>query len=772
MMGKTIFTLFLIFTSCLGMSQDIHIRGFVKESGSGEELIEVNVFDVNSQRGTTTNEKGYYKLTVPPGGGKLVYSYVGYNSDTIFWSASADTVIHIRLDESVQLNTITVSTGKKESIQETNQASRHELTRDQMEQLPALLGEVDVLKSLQLLPGIQGGTEGTAGVFVRGGSIDQNLILVDGVPIYNPTHVLGLFSTFNSDAIDHVSITKGGFPARFGGRLSSVIEVNLKEGDLEEFHGAGQIGLISSKLMVEGPIVPEKTSFLLSGRRSYTDLIARPVIKYTRKESEDNMIPAAYFHDINLKVRHRFNDKNKLVFSGYFGGDHYGVQQKGEIEETNAHVNWGNYLGNLTWSHRLTPGIFTSASVNYSRYRLENNIEYTFTKNEVRDYFNSVYQSGIDDLGAKYSMNFAAGRHHDIRLGVEWTHHTYTPGALTYGYELEEEQMSVDFSQDGITSHERSFYVEDNLQYGPLSMNAGVHFSQFFTDGTLYHSVQPRVSMRLMLPDQWALKLSYAQMEQYINLLASESLSLPSDLWVPSTARIRPQNSWQSVAGIAKTLWKDYEVSVEGYYKEMNNVLSYQPGVSFILDVASTENWQNKISQGRGWAYGGEFLFQKKMGSMTGWIAYSLTWNYRRFDDINDGKIFPFKYDRRHDVSVVLTQELSEKWSLSGVWIYGSGNAYSLQDTYFPVPDEYFGHPGGYLVYDKKNNYRMSDYHRLDISAQRRSEKKWGETIWNFGAYNAYFRKNPFYINQDLDGTIKEVSVLPIIPYISWGFKF
>ena len=771
-MGKTFFSLLLVFTCFWGMSQDIHIRGFVKEAGTGDELIAVNVLDINSQRGTSTNEKGYYKLTVPPGEGSLVFSYVGYDRDTVFWSASADTVIHIRLDKAVKLNTITVRSDKTEKIEESNQVSRNELSREEMEKIPALFGEVDVMKSLQLMPGVQSGTEGTAGVFVRGGSIDQNLILVDGVPIYNPTHVLGIFSTFNSDAIDNISITKGGFPARYGGRLSSVIEVNLKEGDRREFHGAGQIGLISSKLTLEGPIVPNKTSFLISGRRSYTDLIARPVIKHTRKDSENDILPAAYFHDINLKIHHRFNEKNKLAFSGYFGGDHYGVNQKDDIEETNAHVTWGNYLGTLTWSHRLTPGIFTNAAITYSRYRLENDIEYTFTKSDVRDYFNSIYQSGIDDLGVRYSMNFAAGKHHELRLGVEWTHHSYTPGALTYGYELEQEKISVDFSQEGMTSQERTFYVEDNLQYGPLSMNAGFHFSQFFTDGTLYHSVQPRVSMRLMLPDKWALKFSYAQMEQYINLLASESLSLPSDLWVPSTASIRPQNSWQGVAGIAKTLWKDYEVSVEGYYKEMNNVLSYQPGVSFILDVASTENWQNKISQGRGWAYGGEFLFQKKSGRTTGWIAYTLSWNYRRFDDINDGKIFPFKYDRRHDVSVVLAQQLSEKWSLSGVWIYGSGNAYSLPDTYFPVPGEYFGHPGGYSVYDQKNNYTMSDYHRLDISAERKSQKKWGETFWNFGAYNTYFRKNPFYVSQDLDGTIKEVAVLPIIPYVSWGFKF
>ncbi len=772
MTGKIFCTLILVFSGLWCQSQEIHIRGYVKEAETDMGLMAVNILDLTSQRGTTTNEDGYYKLTLPAGHGKLVFSYVGYNRDTIIWSARNDTVIHMKMVKSLTLQTVTVQSDRRESMEDQIQMSQNEIQASEIKQIPSLLGEADVLKSLQLLPGVQGGMEGTAGIFVRGGSIDQNLILVDGVPIYNPTHVLGIFSTFNADAIDNVSITKGGFPARYGGRLSSVVEVNLREGDLEEFHGAGQIGLISSKLLLEGPIIPNKSSFLVSARRSYTDLIARPIIKMTRSGSDNSVLPAAYFHDVNLKLLHRFNDKNRLEFSGYMGADNYGVQRRDSIETTNASVNWGNYLGTLTWTHMLTPRIITNASIIYSRYRLDNDIEYTFSKKDIRDYFNSLYHSGIDDIGIKYAMDFVPGSRHAIRLGMEWTYHRYTPGALTYGYKLEEEQVSVDFNQQGMTSQERNFFLEDEMEYGPLKLNAGFHFSQFFTNGKLYFSFQPRLSTRINLPGGWAFKASYAQMEQYINLLTSESLSLPSDLWVPSTDRIEPQSSWQAATGIARTLWEDFELTLEGYYKEMENVLSYQPGVSFILDVASTEDWQNKISQGEGQAYGGELLFRKNTGRTTGWLAYTLSWNDRKFDDINGGKPFPFKYDRRHDINLVLKHQLNERWSFSSIWIYGSGHAYSIPDTHYPIPGEYFGQSGEYAVYQRKNNYQMSDYHRLDISISRKNDKKWGETFWTFGVYNTYFRKNPLYVSQDLEGTVKEVAVLPIIPYVTWGFKF
>src|SRR5690625_3884218 len=314
--------------------------------------------------------------------------------------------------------------------------------------------------------------------------------------------------------------------------------------------------------------------------------------------------------------------------------------------------------------------------------------------------------------------------------------------------------------------------MADDIEVARFKINAGLHYSQFITEGEFYHSLQPRLSLRYKISPRWALKASYATMTQYINLLTSEALSLPTDLWVPSTQTIRPQTSWQGAIGAATTLWKDFEFSVEGYYKEMQNVLSYKPGVSFILDAVSDTDWESQITQGFGWSYGLELMFQKKFGRTTGWIGYTLSKNDRRFDEINRGEIFPFKYDRRHDLSIVLSRDLSKRWSFSGAWIYGTGNAYSIPDAYFPTPDLYPEFNGGYGVYSQKNNYRMSDYHRLDISFKRTKEKKWGETAWTFGAYNTYFRKNPFFVFQDFDGKLKEVAVLPIIPYFSWGFKF
>ncbi len=765
--------LFLLVTNTFG--QRVTISGYVEETGSGEKLIGANIFDPITQLGTTTNNYGFYSLTVPSGEGILVCSYVGYQTDSVEWTATGNIQIDFHLSSAVQLETVEIQAERVRRIEEESQMSRNEIPVEQIRKLPAFLGETDVLKTLQLLPGVQSGTEATSGIYVRGGSIDQNLILVDGVPIYNPTHVLGIFSSFNSDAIKSLSITKGGFPARFGGRLSSIVEVNMRDGHLNEFHGSGQIGLISSKLLLEGPIIRKKSSFLVSIRRSYIDIIGRPIAKMAQKTKKEKVIPTAFFHDINLKANHRFNDRHRLVFSGYFGADNYGAKYNDITTSTNAYVKWGNYLGSLNWNHRMAPKLFANTTLVYTRYQLNNDITYSYSEGESEESLNSLYFSGIEDIGLRYSLDYVPDSHHSLKMGIGWTHHIYSPGALTYRYKLGNESDNRNFNQDHLRSQEGAIYIEDDMEFGPLKMNVGLHYSTFLTAQKFYHSLQPRLSMRYKFPGAWALKASYASMAQYINLLTSEALSLPTDLWVPSTDRIRPQTSWQVAIGGAKTLWQDYELSIEGYYKKMNHVLSYKPGVSFIIDPVTTADWQEKITQGRGWSYGAEFLFQKKFGRTTGWLAYTLSWNNRQFDGINRGEVFPFKYDRRHDISVVLSQDLSDRWSFSGAWIYGTGNAYSIPDSYFPAPFGYFSNNGGYSVYAGKNNYRMSDYHRLDVSFRRTKEKRWGESFWTFGAYNVYSRMNPFFIIQSDDfyhKKLEEISILPIIPYFSWGFKF
>ncbi len=768
---------FVAFTLLISQAQaqNITLSGYVEESGSGEKLIGANLVDLATQQGATTNEYGFYSLTLPIDSGHLVVSYVGYQRDTIAWTAEEDVNIDVRLRRAIQLETVEIQAERVRRIEDESQMSRNEIPVEQIEKLPAFLGETDVLKTLQLMPGVQSGSEGTSGIYVRAGSIDQNLILVDGVPIYNPTHVLGIFSSFNSDAIKSVSITKGGFPARYGGRLSSVVEVNMRDGHLNEFHGSGQIGLISSKLLLEGPIVREKSSFLVSIRRSYIDIIGRPIARIAQKEKKEKVLPTAFFHDINLKANHRFNDQHRLVFSGYYGADRYGAKYTDPTNHTNAHVEWGNYLGSLNWNHRIAPKLFANTTVTYSRYRLNNDITYTDSDGENSESFNSLYFSGIEDVGLKYAVDYAPDNRHFLKMGLGMTHHTYSPGALTYRYDFGTEKDHREFNQDHLSSFEGAIFVEDDMEFGALRMNAGLHYSTFLTEGEFYHSLQPRFSTRYKFPGDWSLKASYASMSQYLNLLTSEALSLPTDLWVPSTGRIPPQSSWQVAIGGAKTLWKDYELSIEGYYKEMENVLSYKPGVSFIIDPVSSTDWQEKITQGRGTSYGAEFLFQKKFGRTTGWLAYTLSWNTRQFDVINRGEVFPYKYDRRHDISIVLAHDLSDRWSFSGAWIYGTGNAYSIPDANFPMITGLFEGSNNYSVYSEKNNYRMSDYHRLDVSFKRSKKKKWGTTSWTFGAYNAYSRMNPFFVMEG-DGLfgrgLQEVAILPVIPYFSWGFKF
>ncbi|GAA5219631.1 TonB-dependent receptor [Membranihabitans marinus] len=758
------------------IAQTATVSGYIEETGSGEKIIGANILEMNSLKGTVSNIYGFYSLSLPVGQQRLIFSYVGYQSDTIVLNVSRDTSINLRMSDAVQLAALEVKADRARRIEEESQMSKNDIPVDQIKKLPAFLGETDVLKTLQLLPGVQSGSEGTSGIFVRGGSIDQNLILVDGVPIYNPTHVLGIFSSFNADAIKSVSITKGGFPARYGGRLSSVVEVNTKDGHMNEYHGAGQIGLMSSKLLVEGPIVPEKSSFVISGRRSYIDVIARPIAKISQKGLDEKVLPTAFFYDFNGKLNYRFNEDHRLILSTYLGSDKYGINYQfnradaSYQEDTNAAIKWGNFVGSLNWNHKWNPRTFANTTLTYSKYQLDNNIEYNYKDETGSEEFHSLYFSGITDFGLKYSVDYLPNSIHSIKAGSNWTHHTYEPGALTYELNYDDENEISDFPQDSEKSIEAAYFIEDDINWGRLRMNIGLHYSQFFTNDQFYHSLQPRWSMSYLLPDRWAVKASYASMAQYVNLLSNEALSLPTDLWVPSTENIVPQKSWQVALGVAKTVWNDYEFSIEGYYKEMDNVLSYRPGVSFILGADT--DWEDKITQGRGNSYGLEMLFQKKFGKTTGWIAYTLSWNNRQFDEINRGRWYPYKFDRRHDISVVLSHEISKKWSMSTAWIYGTGNAYSVPEASYRFPNRYYFGSYTYSFYNAKNNYRMSDYHRLDISFKREKVKKRMTTSWTFGAYNTYFRKNPFFIQQDFDGKLKEITILPIIPYFTWGFKF
>ena len=756
------------------------IHGYILDKESGEALIGCSVYDEASGLGTSSNQFGFYSLTLAEDSVRLIFSYVGYQPVQLNFDLTDNMTQDVKLSSSVELQTVEVVASVNRRIQEETQMSKVEIPVEQIKKVPALLGEVDVLKTLQLLPGVQSGGEGQSGLYVRGGSPDQNLVLLDGVPVYNVSHLLGVFSVFNADAIKNVRLTKGGFPARFGGRLSSVLEINMKEGNMQEFHGEGSLGLISSKLTLEGPIAKDKVSFLISGRRTYADLIFRPIIKRTQPDGV-TVDPTLYFYDLNAKINYRINDKHRIYLSGYAGSDTFKNKYSENRIESNGGIDWGNIIGVARWNYKITDKLFSNVTLTHSNYDID-----IFAENiSQEEVFRANYISGIQDWSGKLDLDFIPAPNHYIRFGGSMTHHRYRPGAL--GLRVSDDSAPIDTTIGSQTKSSREYdlYIEDELRIGRFNANVGVHASAFNVDGHTYTSLQPRLGMKYALNRDVSLKASFSTMTQFINLLTSESLSLPTDLWVPSTKRVKPQESWQVAAGMATTLWEDYEFSVEGYYKEMKNVLSFKEGASFLLGLDN--DWQNKITQGNATAFGVEFFLQKKVGKTTGWIGYTWSKNNRQFKFINGGEEFPFRYDRRHDISIVASHQFTPKISVSAAWVYGTGNAITLPIYRYPTISKY----DGAAFFDhveslgKKNDFRMSNYHRLDFSIEFFKKKKKYERKWIIGAYNAYWHRNPYYVTARSEAefgpsgeiigqkrSFKEISILPIIPSVSYAFKF
>jgi len=764
-------------------SQNFTISGYVEDIETGEKLISAYIFDDISGKGTVTNTYGFFSLTLPKNNISLKGSFLGYEAIIKEFELDKDISISFKLKPSNQLDEIEITGEKVEKIEERTQMSRVEVPIKQIKTLPALFGEVDVLKILQLLPGVQSGTEGTSGLFVRGGSPDQNLVLLDNVPVYNVSHVVGIFSVFNADALKNVSITKGGFPARYGGRLSSILEINMKEGNMKKFHGSGSIGLITSKLMFEGPIVKDKASFIVSGRRTYIDLILKPFINSSSENGDQDL--DLHFYDFNAKANYIINDKNRIYLSLYSGRDVFGFGYKysyqDQSNEEYGGFNWGNNIFALRWNNQINSKLFLNTTLTYSNFKTQFFAEEISINNNKTQRFYAKYSSGIKDFAAKLDFDYIPSPNHYVKFGTSYINHTYSPGAYSIKTEGDTSPLDTTLGYKDTHSSEIDAYIEDDFSYGRFKANVGLHYSGFFTGEKFYNSVQPRLGTRYLFDNGIALKGSFATMKQYINLLTSESLSTPLDLWVPSTEKIAPQSSWQAAIGVAKTLGKGYEISLEGYYKEMKNVISYRPGSSFLDEAPGETDWENKVVQGDGQSYGMELLLQKQKGKFSGWIAYTLSWNWRQFDEINAGEKYPFKYDRRHDFSIVGTYKLSDNIVLSGSWIFSTGNAVSIPIFKYPNRPVNSGGWGGFneeiKSLGKKNSFRMSNTHRLDLSIEFHKKKKRWERAWVIGLYNAYFHKNPFFLISDYDSekeknVFKEISLLPILPSISYQFKF
>jgi hypothetical protein len=698
------FLIFLLFCPSLALAQRYFVSGYVTDAESGEALIGANVVNPKTSEGTAVNTFGFYSITLGADSLRLRYSFVGYEPVAVNFLLTKDTTLNIQLRPLNQLEEVVVTADIP--IEENTQMSRVDLPVAQIKSLPALLGEVDVLKVIQLLPGVQSGTEGSSGIYVRGGGPDQNLILLDGVPVYNASHLFGFFSVFNADAINKVELIKGGFPARYGGRLSSVIDISMKEGNMKEFHGEGGIGLIASRLTLEGPIVKDKASFIISGRRTYIDILARPLIK---AQSDGNSIVGYYFYDLNGKINYKFSERDRLFVSAYLGDDRFYMRDKFDYWNSDVHfekkdeagLNWGNITTAVRWNHLINSKLFSNATVTYSRYRFNTFLskEEKITENGKtnQENFGLNYLSGIRDFSFKTDFDYLPGPNHFVRVGANVIHHTFEPGASVFNLV----ELDTLLGADPTYAIEHAIYAEDDYKISDkLKVNAGLHFSGFAVEGRYYKSLQPRISARYLFGHSISLKASYAQMAQFIHLLTNSGIGMPTDLWVPATDRIKPQSSKQWALGAAKTLFRDYEISLEGYYKRMNNVIEYKEGASF-LNV--DKNWENKVTKGEGWSYGMEFFFQKKAGRTTGWIGYTLAWANRQFnrggfeDRLNSGKVFPYKYDRRHDLSLTILHKINPKIEFSGTWVYGTGNAVTLPiGTYSGLPENLNPNPHPY----------------------------------------------------------------------------
>ncbi|MDR2950225.1 MAG: TonB-dependent receptor [Prevotella sp.] len=762
--------------------RNVTISGYVTDIESSETLIGASVVNSNSGYGSFANSYGYYTIQVPAGTIKLKASYTGYTPIEKNACINKDTVINFNLKTGIELETITITNTSTFSPS----GSSIELTQDQIKSMPAVLGEADVLKSLQFIPGVQSGAEGSAGMYVRGGNIDQNLTLLDGIPIYNTGHFYGIVSIFNGDAVKKVSLHKGSFPARFGGRLSSVVDIRLKDGDMQNYHGSFNIGILSGRINFEGPIIRGKTSFNLSARRSYADVFLRAAKLFT-----DESVPILYMYDLNAKVNHKFSDRSRLYLSLYNGKDKEGAVSKQDesnfYSKSEIDYKWGNTVAALRWNYIFSNKLFANTTVAYNRYNFDFRSSEELKEMDFNSYYENFQNSEIKDISINADLEYIPDNRHQIKFGSGFTFHRFNPeihGSKIKEIENGEESInkSNHFLNSRIIGRESLVYIEDEFSvFNRFKANLGLHFSLFNVQQKTYTSLQPRISLGYEFNSHMAIKASYTKMNQYINLLTSNSLVQPTDLWVPITNRLKPMVAHQYTLGVYYDKGDGYSLSAETFYKRMKNVLEYKDGASW---KDTYKSWEEQVEPGKGWAYGIELFGQKTIGKYTGMAGYTLAWNERKFETINEGRRFAAKYDQRHNISLTMTYKPGDKIELSASWMYATGNNATLAlEEFQPLPD--VNVPNGQIIHplptieqvDKRNNYRLPANHHLDLNLNyHRSKRK----MWSFTIYNVYNRANPFMVYpgySERNGQVGKYnlfrySIFRFVPSISYTYKF
>lgn len=760
-------------------AQNRIISGYISDSISGESLIGVNVYLSSGKQGTISNEFGFFSLKIPERTEKIYFSFMGYRKDSVLINKKGkELFFDIKLSKGLALDEVQVkATGK--SFIERNEMSVVRIPMNTLYQLPVFVGENDIIHALQLMPGIKSGSEGKANLYIRGGSPDQNLVLLDDVPLYHVNHFGGFLSTFNSDAIKDFKVYKGGFPARYGSRLSSVVDIRMKDGDLQNYKVSGTLGMLSSKMMVEGPVIKDRSSFLVSFRKN-----TLPVFRMLFGMNLDYR-----FYDLNAKLNYRLNEKNRLHLSFYSGNDNVMIrtydEEFGSINDMKVYTKWGNTSGSFRWNSMLSEKIFMNTIMGYTSYHYDKGFENYFSTDNLTETVINNFESGVEDLFIKFAPEMYVTPDHILRFGAELMQHSFSPAHTYYeqektGYDL----YSLTYENEENKTIESRLYFESDLEvFHWLGVNLGIHYSGYHIENKNYTSIEPRLLTNFRISPRLSIKASYSEMQQYVHLLTYSGVGMPSDFWMPSTKDVPPQDSRQISVGIEYLQNNSYKFSVESYKKQMTNLIHFKPGESFLN---SNESWEEKIfTGGTGIAEGIELLVRKDRGKTRGWIGLELSRSERCFEEIMDGRSFPFKYDRRFETSLVAVHQLNERFSFSAVWKYGTGYPVTL-----PVK-KYDSFGEEVYVYTDINSYRMRDYHRLDIGVNFTKDTKWGESKWSISILNVYNRQNPYYyyfkheyhqithqsengvIIDGIKGNLKlyQQSLISFLPTFSYSFR-
>ena len=794
---------FLLSFSINNNAQDKHtVSGYIKDAGTGEVLIGSSIYIEELEKGVVTNIYGYYSLTVESGVYNVIARYVGY--DDMSQSVTLDTDVKLNIEMTVSSDIMDEVVVEAEAVDNNTtgtQMGEINLNMDRVKTLPAFMGEVDILKTVQFLPGVSSGGEGNTGFYVRGGGPDQNLILLDEATVYNASHLFGFFSVFNADAIKNVKMIKGGMPANYGGRISSVLDINMKDGNYKEYHASGGIGLIASRLTIEGPLKKDTSSFIVSGRRTYIDVLTEPFINDTAAFKGSGY----YFYDLTAKANYRFNDKNQLFLSGYFGRDVFNFND--DNLDLNFKVPWGNSTASIRWNHLFNDKLFVNTTGVFT--------DYDFAFEATQSDFTFRMESGIQDFSLKQDYTYFANSRHQIKFGWNVIRHKFTPSTVSGS----SGETLFNFDTTKIIAFEPSVYLLDEIEINEnLKMNIGLRFSAFshvgpfkryykspitgVTDSTKewssgehiasYTGLEPRLSMRYLFKDNSSVKIGVSKNNQYIHLASMSGVSLPTDLWFPSSELVKPQIGIQYSAGYFRNFKKNkYEASVEVYFKDLQNLVEYKENSQ--PDDNINDNIDNQLTFGKGYSYGAEFFLKKSLGDFNGWIGYTWSKTMRTFEEINEGREFPAKYDRRNDLSVIMQYDIANRWNVGFAFVYATGSAITLPEKryYNPIENRLI------TVWSDRNAYRLPAYHRADISVTFKGKefkttknvetggaeqkKKKVLSTWNLSVFNLYNRKNPYFLFFDYSGDVNsgnldvganQVSLFPILPSITWNFKF